>query len=154
MPRPTNHSVCKSPGCASPFYGKGYCRKHYTRLMRGTDPDAIRQREKTIAARIEEKIERVPESGCWLWIGSVNNKGYGQLSGQYAHRVSYQIVHGAIPEGLYLLHSCDVPCCVNPGHLHPGTQKQNMEDAVRKGRVARGSRLPQYRHGRYAKAAA
>lgn len=154
MPRPKNNSGCKVAGCPNPFYGKGYCRKHYTRLSRGTKPDRVAQHDKPLRDRLEEKISIVPESGCWIWNGSINNKGYGQLNGKYAHRVSYELVKGPIPEGMYLLHSCDVPCCVNPAHLRPGTQKDNMRDAAERGRIARGARLPQYRHGRYVKIAA
>jgi hypothetical protein len=133
------------------FYGEGFCRKHFTRLKRGKNPFEKSREEKSLFERMEERIVRVPESGCWLWIGNLNNNGYGKIEEKYAHRVSYEIEHGPIPDGKFVLHSCDVTCCVNPNHLRLGSQKDNMQDAVERGRTARGSKLPQYRHGLYSK---
>ena len=65
--------------------------------------------------------------GCWLWIGFKNQWGYGRfhrnMSFPYAqaHRLSWELEHGAIPAGLCVLHRCDVPACVNPDHLFLGT---------------------------------
>jgi hypothetical protein len=91
---------------------------------------------------IESRIERIPFSGCWLWMGATVQKGYGQLQigGKFkrAHRVVFEMLRGQIPEGLNLLHHCDVPCCVNPDHLYPGTQKQNTADAIARGRFRAG----------------
>lgn len=84
------------------------------------------------------------EDSCWLWKGSVDGKGYGRFwvgTGHVAaHRVVYEYFEGEIPKGLNLLHSCDTPLCVNPKHMTPGTQKENLEDAVAKGRIATGQR--------------
>src|SRR6266704_1128642 len=83
-----------------------------------------------------------PNSGCWIWLGSLNNKGYGRFqlkrngySCIFAHRFSYQ-VHNCIevPNHMDVCHSCDLPCCVNPDHLWVGTRKQNMLDCCKKGR--------------------
>lgn len=75
---------------------------------------------------------------CWLWLGGRNNKGYGFLGvrgrNTLAHRFSYEIHHGPIPDGLLVCHTCDVPACVRPDHLWLGTVKQNADDMVRKGR--------------------
>lgn len=90
------------------------------------------------AERFESKVEKIPEAGCWVWMGSLNNKGYGVFSlnrkQKYAHRVSYQLYNGPIPDGLYVLHRCDNPACVSPTHLFLGTQKDNMRDMMAKGR--------------------
>jgi hypothetical protein len=83
-----------------------------------------------------------PMSGCWLWLMSVNNHGYGTrgFSGKnaLAHRVSWVLHRGPIPDGLHVLHRCDNPACVNPDHLFLGTHADNMQDMVRKGRVKSG----------------
>ncbi len=57
-----------------------------------------------------------------------------------AHRASYQVYKGDIPDGLVIMHSCDNPSCVNPDHLTAGTQKQNIHDMMKKGRHAKGER--------------
>lgn len=88
--------------------------------------------------RFTEKYIPVPESGCWLWIGSSANGGYGQIknSGKkvLAHRVAWMIRHGSIPDSVDVLHRCDVPCCVNPDHLFLGTDFENQRDSYSKGR--------------------
>lgn len=77
--------------------------------------------------------------GCWLWIGGKTSGGYGeiQINGKkcYAHRVSWQLFNREIPRGLYVLHHCDNPPCVNPNHLFIGTQSINILDANNKGRA-------------------
>lgn len=76
---------------------------------------------------------------CWLWVGTTNNKGYGQLKinkkNTGAHRVSYMVHIGPIPEGMFVLHQCDNPACINPYHLFLGTHADNMRDKVQKGRM-------------------
>jgi len=76
---------------------------------------------------------------CWEWKGSTTGlSGYGQMQWngrlQVAHRISYQISCGTIPEGMCILHKCDNRLCVNPIHLLPGTRQDNMDDMIRKGR--------------------
>lgn len=78
--------------------------------------------------------------GCWIWEGTKNDKKYGQLPRRkgmkrfMAHRISYELHKGIIPEGHYVCHHCDNPPCVNPDHLFVGTAKDNMEDMYKKGR--------------------
>ncbi len=94
--------------------------------------------------RFASKIEKLPDApGCWLWTGSLFRGGYGQFrSGPdpAAHRTAWVIAHGSIPDRLYVLHRCDVRCCVNPEHLFLGTHADNMADMVAKGRSPRGPR--------------
>lgn len=84
-----------------------------------------------------------PNTGCWLWSMSLMSNGYGQLSGggaRYAaHRFSYQLHHGPIPDGMMVLHSCDNCACVNPAHLRAGTAQDNADDLTRRGRRTRHS---------------
>lgn len=83
---------------------------------------------------------------CWTWTGARNRVGYGLFWGRIekrwlrAHRVSWEMANGPIPDGLFICHHCDNPPCVNPGHLFLGTQKDNMADCAAKGRVV--SNLP------------
>lgn len=83
-----------------------------------------------IPLRIEEKIERVTESGCWIWLGACQPTGYSvvRFNGKAAraHRVIYKIVFGSIPEGFELDHLCRVRCCVNPHHMEPVTHTENL----------------------------
>lgn len=94
---------------------------------------------------IMNRVEQEPNTGCWLWTGAVIPvSGYGQMrygkgTPKKAHRVSYEIFVGPIPDGLYVCHRCDTPLCVNPDHLFLGTAKDNAQDAMRKGRYAHQS---------------
>ncbi len=85
-----------------------------------------------------------PNTGCWLWLGLLNPSGYGKfyIKPKYrgAHRVMWEQHNGEIPEGIFVLHRCDTPSCVNPSHLFLGTNKDNLLDASRKGRIAHGER--------------
>ena len=105
-----------------------------------------------LADRLWARVDKRPD-GCWIWTGYTHpTRGYGQLSrgGRAAglietHRAAWEVTHGPIPEGLVVRHRCDVRACVNPGHLELGTQADNIQDAVKRGRIARGRRLPQSR---------
>lgn len=87
-----------------------------------------------------------PNTGCWLWTGNTTKFGYGQIKvgsmrdgtrrPEMAHRVSYEM-HKGSTEGLCVLHTCDVPQCVNPSHLWLGTKSDNSKDAHKKGRAFR-----------------
>jgi hypothetical protein len=100
-----------------------------------------------IEQRFWPKVLRAGADDCWIWTGHCDNKnGYGWIGagGHYGkavhvHRLAYELAFGAIPEGLCVLHHCDNPACVNPSHLFLGTQKDNIEDMIRKGRRFTGN---------------
>jgi hypothetical protein len=93
-----------------------------------------------VADRLWEKVRRGGVDECWPWIATTTHWfGYGRLEikGKIfaAHRISYELANGPIPDGLFVLHRCDNPPCVNPHHLFLGTQKDNIGDASAKGRM-------------------
>jgi len=101
----------------------------------------------TVMDRFEYAVgPRSPVTGCDPWNGSVESKGYGQMivSGRkvQAHRIAWQLFRGPIPEGLFVLHHCDNPRCVNPSHLFLGTHTDNMRNLVAKGRHRPRGRVP------------
>lgn len=91
-----------------------------------------------ILERFLSKVDKQPD-GCWLWVaggaGHSNEYGGFSLGGrtQLAHRVAYELFVDEIPEGLHVLHDCDVKRCVNPKHLWLGTHNDNIQDARYKG---------------------
>lgn len=82
------------------------------------------------------------DTECWEWQGHLHANGYGRLTNkrktQYAHRFMYESFYGEIPEGMDVCHKCDNRKCVNPNHLFLGSRKDNMRDAMIKGRLQRG----------------
>lgn len=85
-----------------------------------------------IAERFASFCMPVPMCGCWLWTGALDRHGYGRFNlnpekeSVLAHRVAYELVHGAIAAGLEIDHLCRVLSCVNPAHLEAVTHKTNM----------------------------
>ena len=111
----------------------------------------------TLKERFDMQYE-IAESGCWLWTGTKSvPKGYGRIKngqkGLGAHRVSWRLHRGPVPKGKMVCHRCDVTACVNPGHLFLGTNKENIQDSINKGRFnknkARGERSGQAKLTRY-----
>lgn len=88
------------------------------------------------------------DSGCWEWQGSKYKNGYGWMKvfgrSVSAHRYSYELHNGYIPDGLEVRHTCDNRCCINPDHLILGTHQENMQDAVDRGRIRKGKDHPMH----------
>jgi hypothetical protein len=99
------------------------------------------------AARREKFLDKCipePNSGCWLWMGTLFASGYGECYAfgkrEVASRAAYREFVCDIPDGLFVRHTCDNRICVNPDHLLVGTQMQNVQDMVDRNRQARGER--------------
>ena len=100
----------------------------------------------TVEERLRKNYRIDPNTECWIWTGYIGGQGYGRLTNEKkplsTHRLAYETWVGEIPEGLCVLHKCDVRSCINPDHLFLGTQKDNVQDCMEKGRrnSVRGSK--------------
>ena len=103
-----------------------------------------RNRNQTPEQRFWNIVKKGGPDECWLWQGAKAGSGYGVLNihkrNVYAHRISYMLHYGAIPEGRQVCHKCDNPACCNPDHLFTGTQYDNVHDQLAKGRRMSGDR--------------
>lgn len=90
--------------------------------------------------RFWSKVNKDGDNGCWEWTGALNRHGYGSFwldKCVLAHRIAWRLANGPIPEGKLVMHSCDNRICCNPEHLFTGTNQDNMDDMVEKGRANR-----------------
>lgn len=137
---PSNIKKCSIEGCESPIIARGWCSLHYQRWMHHGDPLLTKTPNMVRGPsefRFWSKVEKTDT--CWIWGGNKNQDGYGlfyPLSKKtaQAHRFSWSLINGPVPDGLYVCHKCDNPSCVNPDHLFVGTQTDNMRDCKNKGR--------------------
>lgn len=131
MARPSSPTPggCSCPNCGRRFTGS---IGHHARKC-GVTP----------AQLFWAKVNRT--EGCWIWTGSIKPRnGYGNVMIQgenhNAHRWAYAEAKGPIPKGMEVMHTCDVPACVNPDHMKLGTHIENMLDCKAKGRTTMGER--------------
>lgn len=126
--------------CKQPFTRKPWeVRRGRTKFCSRTCSD---KHEKPLDKKFWAHVNKT--DSCWLWTGILNNKGYGvsryKMHTYLAHRMSYVMENGPIPDGLIVLHICDVPSCIKPAHLRLGTQKDNMAECAAKDRSCFGER--------------
>ena len=130
--------ICSFPDCGRKHKGRGYCESHLRHLREGKPLRVI----STLGhwhphAPVAERLERLSQrdGDCLIWVGRIDRGGYGALkiNGKYmkAHRASYVLAHGMIPEGLVIDHLCRVRACINPDHLEAVTGLENTRRGIR-----------------------
>lgn len=134
---------CCIEDCDNRLYAKGYCQKHYQRVLKYDDPNGGHTHAPP-EVRFWRFVDKRGPSECWLY-RRYGNENYGRFSigprgaaSVLAHRFSYEMHVGPIPSGMLVMHTCDQPFCVNPAHLKLGTPRENTADMMRKGRHAGG----------------
>lgn len=132
--------ACIVPNCTEPAHSRAMCKRHYHQANRtGQVTTDKRGMHGTPAERFWHWVEKGSEDACWLWQGMTDKDGYGTLKDGRnllrAHRISYEIHKGEIPDGHLIRHSCHTPGCVNPKHLSTGTHLDNAMDKTLAGRA-------------------
>jgi ribosome-binding protein aMBF1 (putative translation factor) len=130
--------ICGKPALSGK---KRFCSQYCSHLgKRGQTLPTKGVAKVSLSERFWSKVDKRTDNECWLWTGATYVQGYGYLAGtrgekQFkAHRLSYELNKGRIPEGMDVCHECDNPPCVNPTHLWLGTRGDNNRDRSNKGR--------------------
>jgi len=142
MGRPPGRPQCKVDRCTGTNTAKGWCNVHYRRWKRTGDPLKVAWERGDAVANFWSKVRRGEADACWPWVGSISPDGYGRYVAAgdlLAHRFSYRLAHGDIPDAEldHLCHtrasacgggkSCPHRRCVNPAHLEPVTHAENAD---------------------------
>lgn len=139
--QPTVHqamAVCALDYCHRPMSARGWCKKHYECWRRHGDPEGGSRIVGDVEGNFWRKVSAPDARGCWPWTGAISGTGYGLFSppatrGVAAHRYSYELLIGVIPDGLTIDHLCFNRICCNPAHMEPVTRGEN----ARRGQVNR-----------------
>jgi hypothetical protein len=128
-------ATCTVDTCERDRDGRGLCAMHYQRARKRGQLPPLPVMD--LAKRITAHLIRTP-NGCLEWTGSRLPRGYGHLKAagkdRYAHRLTWELAHGPIPDGMYVCHTCDNPPCCEITHLWLGTPTDNAADRDAKGR--------------------
>ena len=147
--------ICCIKACENEAQAHSICNTHWRRIVAFGDPFRTKQVQfhgLSPADRFWKWVNKTEK--CWLWTGRTNKTKPGTGAGQFrivgrknpilAHRFSWELVNGPVPDGMCVCHKCDVPYCVRPDHLFLGTQSDNSKDMWSKGRAnpdGRNSRI-------------
>lgn len=119
-------STCSIDGCDRPHRARSWCNNHYHVWLRNGDPLHVVTEEERFLSKVNKT------DSCWIWTANSLPSGYGMFRAKagrrLAHRASYEMYVGEIPEGYQIDHTCHMPSCVNPEHLRVVTPKQNCEN--------------------------
>jgi hypothetical protein len=149
-----NRGPCLIDGCENAAWARGWCDMHYQRWRKHGDPTAVTERWASAEDRFWANVVKGAEGDCWIWTGGkAGGTGYGQIHAggcsHLAHRFAYELLVGPIPSGLTLDHvkarGCTSRACVNPAHLEPVTNRENILRGD--GASARAARVTHCPHG-------
>lgn len=135
--------ICSFNGCVNEVRRAGLCGSHYNQKIKGKElkPLQLQYHGLTEEDRFLKRVIVKGKDECWEWTGSRNQDNWhGQWRNkdgeiELTHRASFRLFKCDIPGGLFVLHKCDNPICVNPNHLFLGTQSDNIKDMWAKGRA-------------------
>ena len=126
----TTSRLCSITDCGKRHKGHGLCNMHNERRRRHGSPYHT---PPSFETRFWARVDKSGPNGCWLWTGWTGRRGYGAVgrggSKFQTHRIAYELLVGAIPNGLELDHLCRTPPCLNPEHLEPVTRLENQRRA-------------------------
>ena len=120
-----------------PWYRSSECLE---KMREGAEKGRENRKKIPLEDRLSKKVLKgvvflsKMHDDCWIWFGPRIKYGYGRRNGKLIHRLFWTIYNGVIPDKLFVCHHCDNPSCVNPSHLFLGTNQDNVNDKMKKGR--------------------